>query len=275
MRLLIDHQTRYDYAMPANGIVQLLRLTPRTSDAQHVLNWRIDMDADGWLNPFTDPHGNLCHIFYAAGAVSELTLTVTGEVLTRDTAGILGPLSETLPPGHYLRATARTELDAALQAFAAAAAGNEPSALSQGHALMAAVKDHVSFDTDATHAATDAVTAFGLGRGVCQDISQIFIACARSRGIPARYVSGHYAAEDHPDQEASHAWAELWIDGLGWVGFDPTHGVCPGERHIRVAIGLDSLEASPVRGSRRGGGAERLAVTVRGIEKAAQTQSQG
>ncbi|MCV5656205.1 transglutaminase family protein, partial [Escherichia coli] len=83
-------------------------------------------------------------------------------------------------------------------------------------------------------------------------------------GIPARYVGGYFLHADGTiDQEAGHAWAEAYVDGLGWVGFDPANGICPAEQHIRIACGLDYLNAAPVRGSRHGGDGEYLTVKVR------------
>jgi transglutaminase-like putative cysteine protease len=150
----------------------------------------------------------------------------------------------------------------------------QEDALSSLHALMLGIRDRMQFEPGITEVATDADTALRLGRGVCQDLSQIFIAAARHLGVPARYVSGHYAAADHPEQEAAHAWAEGFVPGLGWVSFDPTHGVCGTEGHVRVAVGLDSRDAAPVRGSRRGGGLESLAVGVHGRQAGGQRQSQ-
>jgi transglutaminase-like putative cysteine protease len=264
MRLLIDHRTVYRYQSPASGIVQLLHLTPRGCDCQSILSWRVDIEADGALKPFIDAHGNEAHLFYADGPVSELAIHVEGEVMTTATAGVIGPLADPLPPSVYLRHTTLTAPDEALAAFAGAI--RHPDALEQAHRLMLAIHERLVFDPDVTHAATEAATAFRLGRGVCQDLAQIMIASARLLGVPARYVSGHYAAPDHPEQEASHAWAELYLPGLGWVAFDPTHGICAGESHVRVAVGLDSLDAAPVRGTRRGGGEESLMVYVHGRE---------
>jgi transglutaminase-like putative cysteine protease len=259
---LIDHRTVYRYEAPAAGIVQILRLTPRSSDSQTILKWRVDVEADGAFKPFTDAHGNAAHAFYADGALSALAIHVEGEVLTTDTVGIVGPVEGALPDAVYLRPTALTMPDAGLLQLAEAC--RRDGALATGHALTAAIHAEVAFDPDVTHAATEAASAYALKRGVCQDLSQILLAAARALGIPARYVSGHYCAPDHPEQEASHAWAELKVDGLGWVAFDPTHGVCAGEGHVRVAVGLDALDAAPVRGSRRGGGVERLQVQVHG-----------
>lgn len=278
MRLSIDHQTRYAYDRPAAGIVQALRLTPRAHDGLQLLRWRVDIDADGWLKPARDAHGNRCHLFYAAAPVQRLTLTVAGEALTRDTAGVLGP-DEGAPLPLYRRATPLTLADAAVAAFARDVAAGEATTLGRCHALMRAVNARMRFLPGASHAATPAAAAFAAGAGVCQDLTQVFVAAARSIGIAARYAQGHYAPPGHPEQEAAHAWAEAWVEDLGWVGFDCTHGVCPGEHHLRVAVGFDALDAAPVRGARRGGGTERLEVAVQGhalppTRRQSQSQSQ-
>jgi transglutaminase-like putative cysteine protease len=272
MQLLIDHITRYTYSAPAAGIVQVLKLTPSDTDSQQVVNWRVDVDVDGRLVPSSDPFGNVCHMFYAERPVEVLTLHVTGTVITTDTAGVVSGAAEPLPPILFRRSTALTEVTPAIAALAEGLRqGDELSTL---HALMLGVQGRMQFEPGITEVATDADTALRLGRGVCQDLSQIFIAAARHLGIPARYVSGHYAAPDHPEQEAAHAWAEAHVPGLGWVSFDPTHGVSGTEGHVRVAVGLDSLDAAPVRGSRRGGGIESLAVGVHGRQAGNQRQSQ-
>jgi transglutaminase-like putative cysteine protease len=272
MQLCIDHVTRYSYSEPAAGIVQLLRLTPRDGDSQQVVNWRVDADADGRLMPATDAHGNICHIFYADRAIEALTLHVTGVVYTSDMAGIVSGTDEALPPLCYRRTTPLTAITPAIAAFAEGVRRDDP--LEALHGLMLALQGRMTFEPGITDTVTDADTALRLGRGVCQDLSQIFIAGARHLGYPARYVSGHYAAPDHPEQEAAHAWAEAHVAGLGWVSFDPTHGVSATEGHVRVAIGLDSLDAAPIRGTRRGGGIESLAVGVHGRETAPRAPGQ-
>lgn len=264
MHIIIDHVTRYEYSQPASGIIQLLRLTPRGDDSQQILRWRIDVDADGRLIPFTDSHGNFAHSFYADGSVTSLAIHVSGEVVTTDSAGMVSGAADPLHPLVYRRQTALTAPSPAITSLADATA--QPNRVARAHALMNAISARIAFDSSATYASTTAADAFAMERGVCQDMAQIMIAAARHAGYPARYVSGHYAAPGHPDQEAAHAWAELWIADLGWVGFDPAHAVCATEGHVRVAVGHDALDAAPVRGSRRGGGEERLAVEVRGHE---------
>jgi transglutaminase-like putative cysteine protease len=122
----------------------------------------------------------------------------------------------------------------------------------------------MTFDEDPTNSGTSAVEAFGLKRGVCQDYAHIFIACARSGGVPARFVSGHFLRSDGlVHQQAGHAWAEAFVPDLGWIGFDPANAICITDAHARVAIGLDYLGAAPVRGTRYGGGMETLSVAVK------------
>jgi transglutaminase-like putative cysteine protease len=272
MQLLIDHITRYTYSAPAAGIVQVLKLTPSDTDCQQVVNWRVDVDVDGRMMPASDPFGNKVHVFYAERAVEVLTLHVTGTVITTDTAGVVRGSNEPLPPILFRRATPLTAVTPAIASLAEGLKREDE--LATLHALMLGIQGRMQFEPGITEVATDADTALRLGRGVCQDLSQIFVAAARHLGIPARYVSGHYAAPDHPEQEAAHAWAEGFVPGLGWVSFDPTHGVSGTEGHVRVAVGLDSLDAAPVRGSRRGGGIESLAVGVHGRQASSQRQSQ-
>ena len=88
------------------------------------------------------------------------------------------------------------------------------------------------------------------------------VAAARHLGVPARYVTGYLHLDDDDAAVANHAWAEAHVPSLGWVGFDPANNICPTERYVRLACGLDALSASPVTGTRRGGGAERLSVDV-------------
>jgi transglutaminase-like putative cysteine protease len=265
MRILISHDTVYRYADPPSGVIQTLRMTPRNHDGQYVGAWRIDISADCRVDAQEDSFGNLTHTFSAEGPVSELSVHVEGEVDTDDTHGVIRGAIERFPPALFLRETQLTAPDAALRDLAAAAkAEAKPDTLSVLHALLAAVHSAMTFDTDPTHAATTAQESFAIKRGVCQDLTHIFIACARSLGIPARYVSGYfYRADGVIDQNAGHAWAEAYVDGLGWVAFDAANKISATDAHLRVAIGLDYLSAAPIRGTRYGGGDEALTVSVR------------
>ena len=261
MRIRIDHVTCYAYAKPARFIVQMLRLTPKSNEGQQVRDWRIETDVDARLRRSEDAFGNVVHSLYTERPTDALTIRVSGEVATIDTGGVLRGQDERLPPLVYLRETPLTRPDRALIDLAEETAGGAP--LDRMHRLMSRVHQDVAFDVGATSAAHSAAEAFALRRGVCQDHAQIFIACARRLGVPARYISGHLNRTDgRHEQEAAHAWAEAWIDDLGWVGFDPANGVCPTENYVRVAVGLDALGASPIRGTSYGGGKESLSVAL-------------
>lgn len=273
MRIRIDYTTTYDYAAPAHGVIQLLRVQPRSGVDQQVSRWRIDLDVDGVLRPGTDAFGNWTHLFTADAPVRRLTLSVTGEVETHEAHGAVCGFAEPLPPAMFLRATALTTPDGDIAAFAHGLGAG--STLDRLHALNGAIFAAMAFDAAATGTGTDAATAFAQQLGVCQDYTHIFCTAARAVGIPARYVSGHYVRAE--TQPAGHAWAEALVPDLGWVGFDPTNGISVTPAHVRVAVGLDYLDAAPVRGARRGGGTETMAVRVSAVDtgvKLAQSQSQ-
>jgi transglutaminase-like putative cysteine protease len=272
MRIRIDHETRYAYDRAARFIVQVLRLTPRSTEGQQVRDWRIETDVDTRLRRTEDAFGNIVHTLYTERPTNALMVRVTGEVATVDTGGVLKGAPERLSPLVFLRDTPLTQADAALRDLAARVAQGD--ALTRLHSLMGLINGEVAFMVGSTTADHTAADAYGQRQGVCQDHAQIFIACARRLGIPARYVSGHLHRSDGvTDQEAAHAWAEAHVPDLGWVGFDAANGVCPTEHYVRVACGLDALGASPIRGTSYGGGRETMSVSLR-VRQMQQTQQQ-
>jgi transglutaminase-like putative cysteine protease len=275
MRIRVVHRTTYHYDTPATGVIQMLRLTPRNHDGQFVINWHIDVSTDCRLDQHEDAFGNICHAFTAEGRFNDLMVTVDGEVETRDTSGVVTGAIERFPPSLFLRETPLTMPDDAMRSFAAAArAAAGDDSLTFLHEVLARLHADVTFDPDPTHAATTAAEAFSLKRGVCQDLTHIFIAVARSAGIPARYISGHFHRNDGViEQDAGHAWAEAFVPKLGWVAFDAANGICTTDAHVRVAVGLDYLGAAPVRGTRYGGAGERLSVNVHVNQTQRQSQS--
>jgi transglutaminase-like putative cysteine protease len=275
MRIRISHATVYHYDTPPTGVTQLLRLTPRNHDGQYVVNWRVDLSEDCQLYAHEDAFGNVTHTFTAEGPFDELSVAVEGDVEMQDMSGVVSGAIERFPPSMFLRDTPLTQPDAAIAAFAESARANAKTGetLELMHTLMNDLNREITFDTSPTQAATTAAEAFALRRGVCQDLTHVYIASARLLGIPARYIGGHFLRADGVTaQEAGHAWAEVHIEGLGWVGFDPTNKISTTDAHVRVAVGLDYLGASPVRGTRFGGTGETLTVAIN-VEQA-QHQSQ-
>jgi transglutaminase-like putative cysteine protease len=275
MRICISHETTYRYQQPVRSVIQTLRLTPRNHDGQYVVNWRIDVSENCQLDQLEDAFGNIAHVFSAEGPFSELRVHVEGDVDTQDTDGVVRGAIERLPPSLYLRETPLTRLDPAIADFARETQRTTgDDALKTSHGLVERLHHELTYDESPTHTGTTAAEAFALKRGVCQDLSHIFIAAARSLGIPARYIGGHFhRADGVTAQEAGHAWAEAFVPDLGWVAFDPTNGISATDAHVRVAVGLDYLGAAPVRGSRNGGGDETLSVAVQVDQAGRQTQS--
>jgi len=276
MRIRIKHETVYAYDQPARGLIQLLRLMPRDFDGQHVLRWRIEPDTDARLKLGEDAFGNLVHTLAAAGPLERIAIRVTGEVETSETHGVIRRAVERLPDAFFLRESSLATADAAIQEFARDTAGSlTADPLGAVHRLLSGLHREVTFDTSPTHSATTAAEAFAMRRGVCQDLTHILIASARCCSFPARYVSGYLHRSDGvTSQEAGHAWAEVKVPELGWVGLDAANGISASEGHVRVATGLDYLGAAPVRGSRYGGGSETLDVRLSVTSSQGQSQSQ-
>ena len=274
MLIRVRHETIYRYGSPAKSAMQRLLVTPRNHHGQHVRQWRIDVDHDCCLIAGEDAFGNIEHRFFVEGPLQSLTTLVEGEVETFDQAGVVSGAVERVPLGLFLRETALTWPDAALAGFARDVTGAESTTLARLHALTGALNESLALDREATQPAASAAESFAKRRGVCQDFAHVFIACARALEIPARYVSGYLRQDDEASgQVASHGWAEAHVDGLGWVGFDPVHALCPNESYVRVAVALDALGAAPVRGARVGGGTEETTVHVRVENARAQSQS--
>lgn len=260
MRITIRHVTTYDYPQAASHAVLALRLTPVDLPGQRVEGWRIEapgMDPD--CN-YVDAFGNAVHLAAAPAGHGRLRIAAAGTVETADRGGIVGWTREAASREVFLRSTAATAADAAIGRLAQGCRAE--GRLATMHALMAAVHAAVAYRADATDARTTASAALAAGAGVCQDHAHVMIAAARSLGIPARYVTGYLLLEDGGRASAHHAWMEAEIETLGWVGFDAANDLCPTERYVRLACGLDAAAAAPIRGVRRGGAGDAMAVEV-------------
>jgi transglutaminase-like putative cysteine protease len=274
MRIQIDHITKYEFSTPARQLLQILRLTPSSNYSQNVVNWDINFDANGRLTPFKDAYGNQCHVLSIDSQIRNLTIETIGAIDTKSNDGVQKNVIETLPPSVYCRFSPLATPDAAIMDFANKHLAQKER-LNGLHDLMNALYNEIEFSTESTTTITDAKAAFANKSGVCQDQAHIFIAACRAMNIPSRYVSGHLLRQDGNEyQEAAHAWAESYVENLGWVAFDPVNGICANEAYIRVAIGLDYRDAAPVSGSRMGGGVETMSVGLHVRQSQGQIQSQ-
>lgn len=261
--MLIDvrHVTRYRYQEPTRYSVQRLHLTPQNHDGQKVIHWNIVLPPEARCLDYEDAFGNRVHLATLGEPHDSIEIVAEGRVERQDTAGVVKRARSPVPDSLFLRQTAATEASAGIRDLAQRL-GPKPD-IEALHRLMGDIRDRMEYETGVTDAHTSAAEALAEGRGVCQDHAQVFVSSVREAGVPARYISGYLLLEGDAMAEASHAWAEVLVPHLGWVGFDIANRICPTERYVRVASGLDAHGVTPVRGTRRGGGMERLEVEVR------------
>ncbi len=261
MRLNIFHRTSYSYDAPVPYGLQQIRLTPKARAGQRILDWSIDVEGGQKELTFEDEHNNAVDLVRIDAGATELTITCRGEVETPQNDGVLGGHGGFAPLWLFRRATPLTTAGAGVDAIIDEVRGTAPG-ISQLHKLSATIRDRVAYETGTTGVETTAEAAVAAACGVCQDHAHIFLAAARTLGYPARYVSGYLKIDDVVDQDATHAWAEAHVDGIGWIGFDVSNVISPDERYIRVATGLDFTGASPISGMRYGSAHEKLHVDL-------------
>ncbi|AEI92398.1 MULTISPECIES: transglutaminase family protein [Roseobacter] len=261
MELSIRHKTEYAYEAPVGFALQKVRLHPLDSGLQTVHRWSLDVTGGKVEASYSDHYGNHVDLVSAETGTQKLQLVASGVVQTRDTAGVVGKVYGCAPLWHFAQNTPLTKAGPQITVLAETV-GAEKDRLDGLHALSAAILKTVPYEAGHTHSSTPAEEAVNVGKAVCQDHANIFVSAARVAGLPARYVSGYLLMNETIDQDASHAWAEVHLDDLGWVGFDVSNGVSPDEKYIRIAIGRDAHDAAPVSGLRSGSGAESMMVSL-------------
>jgi transglutaminase-like putative cysteine protease len=248
MRLAIEHATTYRFSGPIRQGQQRLRLTPVSSAGQSVIAWDIACEGAQIEVGYDDEYTNRVTLVGLIPGTPAVTIRAHGVVETRDESGVTGRHAGYLPLWHFSRDTALTARGTKV---AALVGGLENGAvrdpLATLHTLTERVRGAVVYAQGHTDVATTAEAALTAGRGVCQDQAHVFIAGARALGIPARYVSGYMLIDGREQQDAGHGWAEGFVDGLGWIGFDVANAICPDDRYVRVACGRDYRDAAPVK----------------------------
>ena len=260
MRLKITHRTEYRYDFPIAYGLQRLRLVPKSGDTQTVLSWDLKIDGAREEVRFFDHFGNETRLVSMEGEPRIVAVEASGLIETFNTAGVTGAHQGIEPLWLYEQPTPLTAPGEGVLALAGEIA--DDNNIGRLHALMALIANRVAYIPGATDVATTAEEALALKTGVCQDHAHIFIAAARVLGFPARYVSGYLMMDETTEQAASHAWAEAYVHPLGWVAFDVANCISPDERYVRLAVGRDYREATPVSGIRLGQAAEQLAVVI-------------
>ena len=259
-RIRIVHRTGFSYAQAANASYNEARMLPWHGDRQFVLSSELAIEPTAHQHSYIDYWGTRVSTFEVLHPHTELSVTATSLVevspgshpsssmgweelaALRDTATLYVEQS---------RQTLRTQPPEEVEALAAEVASGYDDPHETAMAICGAIRERIDYMPGVTAVTTTAEEAWGVGKGVCQDIAHVAIGALRSVGIPARYVSGYL----HPRPSAavgetvtgeSHAWVE-WFSG-SWMGFDPTNRIAIGERHVLVGRGRDYRDVSPLRG---------------------------
>ena len=302
-RYLVLHETDYDYGSPVSLSQQLLHLSPRPLGYQQCLahelviepppNWqREGWDAFGnpvhWI-AFDQPHAHL-HVRSRMEIEvlphlprAPLAASPTWESVRERLAYAANPLDEADREAScflFESPFVRVKHEFARYAEDCFPAGTP--VLEGVKALMNKIFSEFKFDPEATTVATPVLEVLANKRGVCQDFAHLMIACLRSLGLAARYVSGYLLTQPPPGKprligaDASHAWVSVYVPGeaSSWVDFDPTNNLLPDTQHITISIGRDFGDISPLRGIILGGGnpAPEVAVTVLPVGEDGQTE---
>jgi transglutaminase-like putative cysteine protease len=285
----VEHETRYVHAGTVSTSRHLAYLAPRA------LPWQAVHVHTLWVDPYPsdlsardDVFGNRVTQFSVLAPYTQLRVVARSlvEVLPRRPS--FAPIDPALSPpweaakdagvfqpgqacgefAEFLYASPFIQLTPELAAFAIASFPPGRSLLGGAIDLMHRIHDEFRFDGVATSITTPVSRVLTEKGGVCQDFAHLQIACLRSLGLAARYVSGYLLTDPPPGQErlvgadASHAWLSVWCPHYGWVDLDPTNAVFPDWRHVTTAWGRDYGDVSPLRGVVLGGSAHELYVGV-------------
>jgi len=261
MQLSIRHTTTYRYDSPVVYALQKVRLRPQSAQHQKIEEWSVKIEGGVIEADYLDHHGNHVDLVNVDRDAQVITITASGTVQTLDNHGILGHVYGQAPLWHFAQPTPATTPNQEILDLI----GDLPGAadkIDALHRLSARVIAAIPYRIGATGSDTTAAEAMAAGAGVCQDHAQVFVTVARAAGMSARYISGYLMMDDRIDQDATHAWAEVHIDGLGWVGFDVSNGISPDERYVRIASGCDARDAAPTQGLRVGDAGEHMIVSL-------------
>ena len=285
MNYSITHRTLYEYAAPVTVSHHVARLEPRVTNLQGCENFSLKIFPEPALRKErTDYFGNrLCFfaiqemhnkleiITHSRVSVSGAKITVPDNSTPWEQVAELfrDPVSpEVVDPYQFVFDSPHIRASMEFADYAAESFGKGVPLLAGATDLTRRIFEDFKFDPRATTVATPLESVWEKRRGVCQDFAHLGIACLRSLGLPARYVSGYLRTrppEGKPrlvGADASHAWFRIFCPGTGWVDFDPTNNVRPAEEHIIVAYGRDFGDVSPVAGILTGGGEHEVRVSV-------------
>jgi transglutaminase-like putative cysteine protease len=261
MQISIRHQLSVAIGEGVPRAVQHLLLTPQSSSVQTIREWQLDAPGlDGAIG-FVDAYGNRAHLSSLQKPEAELTITASGVVETHDQSGVVGRLERDPVPALFRRGTNLTKPMGAITSKFRASPKDGKERIALLHALMARVAEVLGEQSQSQSQSQSGQSQSQGKTADATDHAHAFIGAARALEIPARFVTGYLSPEEE-EPAAFHAWAEAWDEGLGWIGFDAMLGLCPTERHVRMACGLDATSTMPVRSVPMMGSPQVLAVQI-------------
>ena len=284
-RYRITHCTKYRYPEPVAICQNQLRMMPRAFDHVecHRAECQIDPTPDSVENHL-DYFGNQVCSFAIESVHRKLDVTVESEVTVRASSVLDQPApswqeviervsdgsdGQWLEAQEFIFDSPRVRRDTLFADYANASFAEGRLIVEAALDLTKRINKDFRYDSSATTVNTSTEEVFGLRAGVCQDFTHVQIACLRSIGLPARYVSGYLRTKPPAGKprmigaDESHAWASVYAgDAIGWVDMDPTNACLTGTDHIPVCIGRDYGDVSPMRGVVLGGGKTQLTVSV-------------
>ena len=280
MLLEIRHATRYQYDEPVRESVMELWMQPQKRADQRLISFELDLDPAAQLFSYADTFGNAVYHFDIPQPHDRLTIVARSDVETESPAAlpdrldrgewdrmksdfVRGEQFDFLRPHGFARATPSLAKFVAEHSLEELRIADPLSAVRE---LNQVLYGAFAYEAGVTRADSPIDDVLEARRGVCQDFAHVMIAICRSWEIPARYVSGYLftdrKAGDRSDPDATHAWVEVFLPSLRWVGFDPTNNILAGERHIACAVGRDYSDVPPSRGVYKGEAESELAVGV-------------
>jgi len=278
--LEIRHVTQYRYASLVRESVMEVWMQPQKSARQRLVSFDLELDPPAQVFSYPDSFGNAVYHFDVPQPHDKLTITARSAVETQPAP----PAPDQLDRGEWDRLRSEflrgenfdflhphgfARQSEALRAYMAehqvdAMRSRDP--LSAVRELAKLIYDSFGYEAGVTRADSPIDDVLKARKGVCQDFAHVMIAICRSWGIPARYVSGYLFTDrkhgDRSDPDATHAWVEVFLPSLRWIGFDPTNNTPATERHVACAVGRDYSDVPPSRGVYKGESESQLAVGV-------------
>ncbi len=246
MIIRINYKTSYEFSSYVPRLVQSLNIYPTECKNQKIINCKITSSHGNLEENPIDALGHKTFNIFIKNLNEPQLIVMKSTVETKDYSGVMKGLNESVHPSCFLRQTNLTKPNSKIKNLMKNKNKKDP--IEFCHELNNTVSDSIKYHPGSTNIHTSAIDAIQQGSGVCQDFSHILISLARLNNFPARYVNGFLLDDSEVVENDTHAWVEIYINDLGWVGFDPSHKRCINDKYIRVGCGYDFSNTTMIKG---------------------------